>query len=58
VRDPRLDREGEILDHACQYTHPQAAPIYNYLVRWQDGQIEAVAEAAFRGSHGLELVDE
>jgi hypothetical protein len=55
VRDKGLDRVGVILDSACQYTHPQAPPIFNYLVRWQDGQVQAVSEAAFQ--QGLETID-
>lgn len=57
LRDTYHDREGEILDVARQYTHPQAAPIYNYLVRWRDGQVEALAEAAIRSGHGIEILD-
>ena len=46
-----------ILDFACQYAHPKAQPVYSYLIRWQDGQVSAVTEAAFGGDAGLELVD-
>lgn len=58
VFDSRTRRNGVILEHARQYTHPQAQPIYNYLIRWQDGQVEALSEDAFRGDHGIETVDE
>lgn len=57
VRDPRDHSLGVVLDHACQYAHPKAQPVYSYLIRWQDGQVRAVTEAAFQGEGGLELVD-
>ncbi len=47
--------EGTVIDHARQYTHPQAAPIFIYMVRWQDGQVGSVSEAAFRPGGGLSL---
>ena len=56
IRDTRAEREGEVLDHACQYAHPKADPVYNYLVRWDDGQITAISEMALEG-HGLEVID-
>ena len=49
-------REARIVEHACQYAHPQAAPVFQYLVRWDDGQVEAVSEGAFRRGGGLEVV--
>lgn len=56
VRD-RLDGvSGVVLEHACQYAHPKAPPVYSYLVRWQDGQVTALSEAAFNGQ-GLEVLD-
>ena len=58
VRDSRDNSIGEILDHACQYAHPKAAPVYSYLVRWADGQVRAYTEAAFRGDEHLELVED
>lgn len=48
VRDRRDGRAGTILDSACQYSHPKAAPVYNYLVRWDDGQVQAFNEHALR----------
>ncbi len=54
LRDTHHDREGVILDVASQYTHPQAQPIFSYLVRWDDGQVQALAEGALRGGHGIE----
>lgn len=55
VRDHAFDRDGVVVDHACQYAHPQAPPMYHYLIRWEDGQLQALAEFAFRGNHGLEM---
>jgi hypothetical protein len=57
VRDDSTNRTGTILDSACQFAHPKADPAYNYLVRWDDGQIQAISSAAFEGRSGLELVD-
>jgi hypothetical protein len=57
VRDNRANRTGTILDFACQYAHPKAAPAYNYLVRWDDGQIQAFSATALEGGYGLELID-
>jgi len=51
-------REAHIVEHACQYAHPQAAPVFQYLVRWEDGQVEAISEGAFRSDGGLEVVGE
>jgi hypothetical protein len=57
VRDVQDNSVGVVLDYACQYAHPKAQPVYSYLIRWQDGQVRAVTEAAFLGDHGLELID-
>ena len=57
VRDLQDRNEGVVLEYACQYAHPKADPVYSYLIRWKDGQVSAVSEAAFGGAHGLELVD-
>jgi hypothetical protein len=57
VRDPQGNGTGVVLDFACQYAHPKAQPVYSYLIRWQDGQVQAVSEAAFFGDDGLRLVD-
>lgn len=57
VRDARNRQEGVVLEFACQYAHPKADPVYSYLIRWEDGQVNAVSEAAFEGSHGIELID-
>ena len=57
IRDVQFDREGEIVDVARQYTHPQAAPIFNYLVRWQHGQVQALGESALQANHGIEILD-
>jgi hypothetical protein len=56
VWDGQARTEGVVLDFACQYAHPKAKPVYSYLVRWQDGQVQAVSEGAFQG-YGLELLD-
>jgi hypothetical protein len=57
VRDSQNDSTGVVLDFACQYAHPKADPVYSYLIRWQDGQVQAVTETAFEGSTGLRVVD-
>ena len=57
VRDVQDDSEGVVLDHACQYAHPKAQPVYSYLVRWADGQVRAYTEAAFYSDERFELVD-
>ncbi len=49
VRDNRDQQDGTILDHACQYAHPKADPVYSYLIRWDDGQVQAISEAALTG---------
>jgi len=57
IRDLKEKKTGLVLDYACQYAHPKAAPVYNYLIRWQDGQIQAVSEHALSREYGLEVVD-
>ena len=57
VRDAHNDSTGVVLEYACQYAHPKADPVYSYLIRWQDGQVQAVTETAFDGSLGLQVVD-
>ena len=57
IRDLRENKTGVILEFACQYAHPKANPVYNYLVRWQDGQVQAINEAALAREFGLEVVD-
>ena len=57
VRDSQNSSTGVVLDCACQYAHPKADPVYSYLIRWQDGQVQAVTESAFEGSLGLRVVD-
>ena len=57
VRDAQNDSMGVVLEYACQYAHPKADPVYSYLIRWQDGQVQAVTETAFDGSFGLQVVD-
>jgi len=50
-------RVGTIVDLARQYSHPKADPVFNYLIRWDDGQISAFSEDAFRGGAGIETID-
>jgi len=57
VRDARLHRQGTVVDVARQYAHPKADPVFHYLVRWEDGQVQAFGEVAFEGDYGLEPVD-
>lgn len=57
VRDLRHRLEGVVLDFACQYAHPKAEPVYSYLIRWDDGQVNALSEAALGGGQGYELID-
>ena len=58
IRDLRHGLTGVVVDHACQYSHPKADPVYSYLVRWEDGQVRALSEAALSGGHGYEVVDD
>jgi hypothetical protein len=48
IHDTRENRIGVVLDTARQYSHPKAQPVYNYLVRWEDGQVQAISEHALR----------
>jgi hypothetical protein len=57
INDSQGERSGEIVDVARQYSHPNAAPVHNYLVRWDDGHIEALNERAFTANWGLEVED-
>ena len=57
VLDLRNRQEGVILDFACQYAHPKADPVYSYLIRWEDGQVQALSEAALAGGFGFEVID-
>ena len=57
IRDQQEARTGVVLDHACQYAHPKAQPVYSYLIRWDDGQVQALSETALRGGFGLRVVD-
>ena len=51
------ERNGTVLDFACQFAHPKAEPVFSYLIRWDDGQIQALAENALDGNQGVELCD-
>ena len=57
VIDSRNQLEGVVLEFACQYAHPKAEPVYSYLIRWADGRVNALSEAAFSGDNGFELAD-
>jgi len=57
IIDVRENKSGVITEHACQYAHPKAQPVYNYLIRWQDGQVEAFTETALQGDFGLKIAD-
>ncbi|HXV76258.1 MAG TPA: hypothetical protein VD788_08060 [Candidatus Polarisedimenticolaceae bacterium] len=57
MRDRRTDRTGTIVEIARQYSHPKADPVFNYLIRWEDGQIQAVSEQAFSRGYDLEPAD-
>lgn len=57
LQERSSDRVGTILEFACQYAHPKAEPAFNYLVRWDDGQIQALHESALDGGYGLNLID-
>lgn len=50
-------RQGQILDAARQYAHPQAAPVFVYLVRWDDGQVQSLSEHALKSGQGIDLLD-
>ncbi|NIM64346.1 MAG: hypothetical protein GTO30_22630 [Acidobacteria bacterium] len=55
VHDVNDDRCGLIVDVARQYSHPNADPVHNYLVRWDDGHVEALNERALTPNWGLEI---
>ena len=57
IRDRSDSKIGVVLDSACQYSHPKADPVFSYLVRWDDGQVQAISEAALGGSYGLTAID-
>ena len=57
VHDFHSDRGGQIVDVARQYSHPNAEPVHNYLVRWDDGHVEALSERALTPNWGLEIED-
>lgn len=48
-------RAGEILDVASQFTHPKAQPVYSYLVKWDDGHVEAISEGAIHATREVEV---
>ena len=56
IHDDRADLLGVVVDSACQYAHPKAEPVYSYLVRWEDGQVNSISESALAGN-GLSAID-
>ena len=58
VRHLRNGSTGEIVDSACQYAHPNAEPVFNYLIRGEDGQVSALTEHALGDRGEVELLDE
>ena len=57
IHDTLGNQDGVVLDIARQYAHPKAPPIYSYLVKWEDGQVLAIAEAAFSTQRRYEILD-
>ena len=57
ILDVRENKSGVIKECACQYAHPKAQPVYNYLIQWQDGQIQAITETALAGDFGIQIED-
>ena len=57
LEDHWNDRTGTVLDFACQFAHPKAEPVFSYLVRWDDGQVQALSEHALDGGQGVDLGD-
>jgi len=57
IFDLRHGLTGVIVDHACQYAHPTADPVFSYFIRWEDGQVRALSEAALSGGQAYEVVD-
>lgn len=58
LRHLRNGATGQIVDSACQYAHPNAEPVFNYLVRWDDGQVSALTEFALGDRGEIELLEE
>ena len=56
VRDAFFRKDGIVMDSAKQFAHPQAKPVFQYLVRWEDGMMQAFGESAFRRGFGLEIL--
>jgi hypothetical protein len=55
--DTHGQQNGVVLDIARQYAHPKAAPIFSYLVKWDDGQVLAITDAALDSQRRYEIVD-
>ena len=58
IYDRRNELNGVVLDFACQFAHPNADPVYAYLIRWEDGQIQAISQHAVEGNFDFELIDD
>lgn len=58
ILDHRNELRGEIVDHARQYAHPNADPVFVYLIRWDDGQVQSITEHALSAKHDYELLDD
>ena len=57
IHDTLGHQDGVVLDIARQYAHPKAPPIFSYLIRWEDGQVLAIAEAALSGQRRYQILD-
>ena len=55
--DTHGQQHGVVLDIARQYAHPKAAPVFSYLVKWDDGQVLAITDAALDSQRRYEIVD-
>ena len=42
--------KGMVQDSACEYAFPGATQKFAYLIRWEDGRVEALSKTAFH--HG------
>lgn len=55
--DTHGQQNGVVLDIARQYAHPKAAPVFSYLVKWDDGQVLAITDAALDTQRRYEIID-
>ncbi len=49
--------KGTVVDSACEYAFPGATPKFAYLIRWEDGRVEALSETAFQRGQRYEKAD-